>query len=79
MTPMMNKFFNELYSNRNTSNEMSINEALEILGLEGKANNEQINMAYHKLMKSVHPDKGGSAYFAQKLNQARDKLLNSHH
>ncbi|KJV69224.1 dnaJ domain protein [Candidatus Neoehrlichia lotoris str. RAC413] len=57
---------------------MSVNEALEILGLHSKTSNEQINIAYHKLMKSVHPDKGGSAYFAQKLNQARDTLLNSH-
>ena len=52
-------------------------EALEILGLESNASREQIVSAYHRLMKHAHPDKGGSAYFAQKLNQARDKLLGS--
>ncbi len=55
---------------------MSNEEALRILGLYGaKADQNEINRAYHNLMKLVHPDKGGSQYFAQKLNEARDRLL----
>ncbi|MCU7611096.1 DnaJ domain-containing protein [Anaplasma capra] len=50
-------------------------EALEILGLSDNATPEQITSAYHRLMKFAHPDRGGSEYFAQKLNQARDTLL----
>lgn len=58
-----------------TRESLSRREALEILGLGSTADREQIVAAYHRLMKHSHPDRGGSAYFAQKLNQARDKLL----
>ncbi|WP_200887584.1 J domain-containing protein [Ehrlichia minasensis] len=78
MTSAFNKVMNEtnMYSNiRSTGSSLSKAEALEILGLEKNASPEQINTAYHKLMKSMHPDKGGSPYFAQKLNEARDTLL----
>ncbi len=34
-----------------------------------------IREVYHRLMLKIHPDKGGSAYFAAKLNQARETLL----
>ncbi|WP_246168440.1 DnaJ domain-containing protein [Wolbachia endosymbiont of Ctenocephalides felis wCfeT] len=54
---------------------MSRDEALKILGLDSEVSEDEINKAYQKLMKLIHPDKGGSEYFAQKLNAARDKLL----
>ncbi|WP_235111266.1 J domain-containing protein [Ehrlichia muris] len=79
MTSTLNKVMNEanMYSSfKSTSSNLSKEEALEILGLEKNASQEQINAAYHKLMKSMHPDKGGSPYLAQKLNEARDTLLN---
>lgn len=79
MTSTLNKVMNEtnMYSSfKSTSSSLSKEEALEILGLEKNASQEQINAAYHKLMKSMHPDKGGSPYLAQKLNEARDTLLN---
>ncbi|MBC6685675.1 DnaJ domain-containing protein [Wolbachia pipientis] len=49
--------------------------AFKVLGIDSGANQNEINKAYQNLMKSVHPDKGGSEYFAQKLNAARDRLL----
>lgn len=51
-------------------------EALEILGLDEHANEEDIKAAYKKLMQKVHPDAEGSEWMAAKLNQARDILLN---
>lgn len=63
--------------NLNTQNNQSIShqEALEILGLIGDPSKTEINKAYHKLMQSNHPDKGGSQYLAKQINSARDVLL----
>ena len=54
---------------------MSRAEALEILGLEEGASRDQIREAYHRLIMKNHPDQGGSAYLAAKLNQAKALLL----
>lgn len=54
---------------------MSEKEAAAILNVAPNANRDTINHAYKALMKKLHPDMGGSAYFADKLNQARDVLL----
>lgn len=54
---------------------MTRNEALEILGLRPGATREEVIDAHRKLMSRVHPDKGGSDYLAQSINQARKILL----
>lgn len=54
---------------------MKREEALEILGLFGTPDQAEIKDAHHKMMLKLHPDQGGSDYFASKLNQARDILL----
>ena len=54
---------------------MSEAEALEVLGLPPDAEATEINEAHRRLMQIVHPDRGGSRYFAVKVNQAKEILL----
>jgi hypothetical protein len=54
---------------------ISTAEAYAILDLKPGASREEIQAAYTRLMKLVHPDKGGGAGLAAKLNAARDRLL----
>jgi hypothetical protein len=54
---------------------MSRRDALEILELEEGASDDDVRAAYKRLMKKHHPDQGGSAWYAAKLNQAKDLLL----
>lgn len=53
---------------------MSVDEALQILGLSGSPTRDEITQAYRKVMQQLHPDRGGNQYFAAKVNQARDVL-----
>jgi hypothetical protein len=57
---------------------MAQEEAYQILGLERGAPAEEIRSAHRALMKRAHPDQGGSAEAAARLNAARDRLLNRH-
>lgn len=54
---------------------MSRGEALEVLGLEPDADESDIRAAHKRLLSLVHPDRGGSAYLARRVYQARDTLL----
>jgi hypothetical protein len=58
-----------------TSPVMSEAEALEVLGLHSDAEAHEINEAHRRLMQIIHPDRGGSQYFAVKANQAKEILL----
>jgi hypothetical protein len=55
--------------------KMTRQEAFQILGLEPDASQEEIHQAWRRLIKGVHPDSGGSAFLAAKINTARDILL----
>ncbi|MGF1526300.1 MAG: hypothetical protein ACFCBW_05845 [Candidatus Competibacterales bacterium] len=55
--------------------DMSRDEALEILGLSADATVEAIKQAHRRLIQRIHPDHGGSDFLAAKVNAARDRLL----
>lgn len=50
-------------------------EALSMLGLDQDATVDDIKAAHRRLMKQVHPDTGGSAYLAARVNEAKEVLL----
>jgi hypothetical protein len=54
---------------------MRLEEARAILGVGPDASRADIQAAYLRLMRSVHPDKGGTPGLAAQLNAARDRLL----
>jgi hypothetical protein len=59
----------------NRKGTMSRSEALNVLGLEPGATEEQIRAAHRRLILQIHPDKGGTSYLAAKINEAKDVLL----
>ena len=59
-----------------SSADMSRKEALDILGLSQNASQEEILSAYKGLMRKLHPDQGGTSYLAQKINNAKEALIN---
>ncbi len=54
---------------------MTYKRALEIMELSEGATEREINAAHKRLIQRVHPDLGGSNFFAKQLNAARDVLL----
>jgi hypothetical protein len=60
------------------SSVMSKDEAYQVLGLQPGASVDEVQKAYRTLMKKLHPDQGGTAYLATRVNQARETLLSRH-
>jgi DnaJ family protein C protein 19 len=58
-----------------TRAEISRAEAAELLGVTPDATREEILAAHRKLITRNHPDAGGSAGLAARINSARDVLL----
>jgi len=54
---------------------LTLEEACEILGVSPQASKQEIDAAYRALIKKLHPDSGGTDWFARRLTAARELLL----
>lgn len=57
------------------SGDMTLEQAREVLGLGPNPSRDEIIAAHRRLMQKIHPDRGGSTYLAQQLNEAKRILL----
>ena len=57
------------------SSTMSVTDARRLLGVGSAASIPQIRDAHRRLIARVHPDVGGSAELANRVNVARDVLV----
>jgi len=58
---------------------MALADASDLLGVPADADRETILAAHRRLIARNHPDNGGTAGLAARLNAARDLLLKSQH
>lgn len=56
--------------------DMTRDQALSILGLSRSAGPHQIKDAHRRLMRTMHPDRGGTSEQAAQINRAKDVLTN---
>lgn len=72
------KLLRQRYPRAGFDDKMTEREALLIMGIEGddivKFDRAMLKERYRKLMVMNHPDKNGSKYLAQKINQAKQVL-----
>jgi DnaJ-domain-containing protein 1 len=54
---------------------LPLDEARQLLGVQEGASLEEIRAAHRRLISKVHPDAGGSADLANRVNAARDTLV----
>lgn len=60
---------------RGPRTDMTRQEALATLGLQEGATDEEIRTAHRRLILRMHPDAGGTAELAARINRAKDVLL----
>jgi len=60
---------------RGPRTDMTREEALAVLGLGEGAGDDDIRAAHRRLIQRMHPDVGGSADLAARINRAKDVLL----
>ena len=60
---------------RGPRTDMTREEALAVLGLAEGATEEEIKAAHRRLIRRTHPDAGGTADLAARINRAKDVLI----
>ena len=60
---------------RGPRTDMTRDEALAVLGLAEGASTDDIRAAHRRLIQRMHPDVGGTADLAARINRAKDVLL----
>jgi DnaJ domain len=60
---------------RGPRSDMTREEALAVLGLAEGASEEEIKAAHRRLILRTHPDAGGTADLAARINRAKDVLV----
>lgn len=60
---------------RGPRTDMTRDEALAVLGLDEGATADEIRAAHRRLIQRMHPDVGGTADLAARINRAKDVLL----
>lgn len=60
---------------RFTRKAMPVEDARRLLGVSSEASLADIRAAHRRLIARVHPDAGGSAELASRINEARDTLI----
>lgn len=58
--------------------DMTRDQALSILGLSRSAGPTEIKDAHRRLMRIMHPDRGGTSEQAAQVNLAKDVLIGNH-
>lgn len=64
-------------SPRGPRTDMTREEAMAVLGLTEGATADEIRAAHRRLIQRMHPDVGGTADLAARINRAKDVLLGS--
>lgn len=71
-------YIRQHFENAGFGQKMTEQEALQILGITGDniahVNSQMVKDRYRKLMVANHPDKNGSQYLSQKINEAKAVL-----
>jgi DnaJ homolog subfamily C member 19 len=73
--PWYSTWFAKTFYDGGFEDKMSRREAALILGVRESATLERIKDAHRRILLLNHPDRGGSAYMAAKINEAKDLLL----
>jgi curved DNA-binding protein CbpA len=68
-------FFTKGFYDGGFEDKMSKREAALILGVRESTSPDRIKEAHRRVLLLNHPDRGGSAYIAAKINEAKDLLL----
>lgn len=70
-------FFSKTYYDGGFEDKMTKREAALVLGVRETTSVERIKEAHRRVLLLNHPDRGGSAFIAAKVNEAKDLLLKS--